>query len=255
MHEIGHAIGFYHEHQRADRDNYVELLKDKGHPVNYAKRHEREQHGQYDFYSIMHYPVNGELDDGEQISVKHRFSRLDVHRVGNSDKLSPGDIAAAKYLYELSLQVSRPYRQASSVAASRGYASSSLGAGASHKPKWQDLLEKGDAYFEKKNYDEALECYQKLLESHARHFGKLDKAHLFNSCGVCYFEKNQYDEALESFLEARELYPKHRIFRNNHKETHQKIALQNLSPSRRREALYSEVESQIAEHSVYTRLR
>lgn len=28
LHELGHTIGFFHEHTRPDRDDYVEVIRD-----------------------------------------------------------------------------------------------------------------------------------------------------------------------------------------------------------------------------------
>lgn len=59
-HEIGHALGLYHEQQRFDRDLYVAVLGDNiiaGRRHNFNKRSidEASPHGQYDYKSRMHY--------------------------------------------------------------------------------------------------------------------------------------------------------------------------------------------------------
>ncbi|HTE10242.1 MAG TPA: M12 family metallopeptidase [Chitinophagaceae bacterium] len=57
-HEIGHALGLYHEMARSDRNSYVRVfcLND----VNYRNAYKSDPYardlGPYDFYSIMHYP-------------------------------------------------------------------------------------------------------------------------------------------------------------------------------------------------------
>ena len=53
LHEMCHALGLAHEHQRRDRDRHVIVGPDAGDDVNYAV--EGVPHGPYDPRSIMHY--------------------------------------------------------------------------------------------------------------------------------------------------------------------------------------------------------
>ncbi|XP_037084875.1 blastula protease 10-like [Pollicipes pollicipes] len=58
-HEISHALGFFHEQSRPDRDQYVEVLWDnikQGKEANFRIKENAETLGvKYDFRSIMHY--------------------------------------------------------------------------------------------------------------------------------------------------------------------------------------------------------
>ena len=63
IHEFIHAFGFYHEHVRADRDNYIELNMDKIEKMTkdwqyqYKLQKKSLNYGlPYDGGSIMHYP-------------------------------------------------------------------------------------------------------------------------------------------------------------------------------------------------------
>jgi hypothetical protein len=59
VHELGHCLGLYHEHQRLDRDTFVTInfnnvrsnALDNNFPVEFGA----ESYGPYDFDSLMHY--------------------------------------------------------------------------------------------------------------------------------------------------------------------------------------------------------
>jgi len=60
MHEIMHALGFYHEHARADRDKYIKIIKKnvrKGKDGNFDFQNDDDssRNFNYDYKSIMHY--------------------------------------------------------------------------------------------------------------------------------------------------------------------------------------------------------
>ncbi|VDM77765.1 unnamed protein product [Strongylus vulgaris] len=59
-HEVMHAIGFEHEHQRPDRDNFIRVEYSNvqiGQLVNFEKlaAYEVDYNDVYDYKSIMHY--------------------------------------------------------------------------------------------------------------------------------------------------------------------------------------------------------
>ena len=61
-HLIGHAVGFWHEHSRHDRDKYVLVVEknvQEGEMINFLKREEKEEEHNfiYDYASLMHLPV------------------------------------------------------------------------------------------------------------------------------------------------------------------------------------------------------
>jgi tolkin protein len=64
VHELGHAVGFWHEHTRPDRDDHVVIIRENimtGQEYNFNKLTADEVNSlaeHYDFDSIMHYARN-----------------------------------------------------------------------------------------------------------------------------------------------------------------------------------------------------
>ncbi len=135
-HEIGHAIGFYHEQQRSDRDAFVKAPNRGNYDPNYGIEFQsgiRKNFSEYDFKSIMHYFFGEGIISGRPIimEVQQRIpveqyrqlvelgepeyrapfllSSLDTSQnyermrngllqVGKTGNLSENDIEAANYL-------------------------------------------------------------------------------------------------------------------------------------------------------------
>ncbi|XP_065821828.1 bone morphogenetic protein 1-like isoform X4 [Labrus bergylta] len=109
VHELGHVIGFWHEHTRPDRDQHVSIIRDNiqpGQEYNFLKMEpdEVDSLGEvYDFGSIMHYARN---TFSRGIFLDTILPRYDINGVrppiGQRTRLSNGDIAQARKLYKCS---------------------------------------------------------------------------------------------------------------------------------------------------------
>ena len=103
VHELGHAIGFYHEHNRPDRDQHVEILYNNLVPGEYVQnQYEKNKNGTikllgygYDHASIMHY----DKDFFSQNFMDTMRARDPAIPLGGAEELSPLDIAKTNALY------------------------------------------------------------------------------------------------------------------------------------------------------------
>lgn len=103
VHELGHAVGFFHEQTRTDRDNYVTIYWDNiqsGMAYNFNKMTsgDGQNYGNYDYYSIMHYRTTA-FGINNAVTIWPTQSGVDTGYMGNGSVLSSTDIAAAAAIY------------------------------------------------------------------------------------------------------------------------------------------------------------
>ncbi|XP_018429646.1 PREDICTED: tolloid-like protein 2 [Nanorana parkeri] len=112
VHELGHVVGFWHEHTRPDRDEHVTIVRENiqpfvviaGQEYNFLKMEPGEVNSlgeTYDFDSIMHYARNTFSRSVYFDTILPR--RINNHirpTIGQRIRLSQGDIAQAKKLYK-----------------------------------------------------------------------------------------------------------------------------------------------------------
>jgi Astacin (Peptidase family M12A) len=105
-HEIGHAIGLFHEQSRVDRDNFINInwgnIK-PGKEHNFKTYLEDGKNGidlqTFDFNSIMLYPsVIGDPDFVYNTTIP-TLTRKDGTVFGQGNFLSAGDVFSANYMY------------------------------------------------------------------------------------------------------------------------------------------------------------
>lgn len=103
IHEIGHAVGLYHEQSRNDRDLYVSVQRSNIKP-EYQRDYDKygtsgSDVGGYDYGSIMHYPKfapNHAIDPAQPVIIPKGPPEP---AIGQRTALSDGDIAAVAKMY------------------------------------------------------------------------------------------------------------------------------------------------------------
>lgn len=103
IHEIMHMLGFHHEHQRTDRDDYVKINFENVKRTFDFDMITGQNLTEYDYGSIMHYPrviANTNLVKDPRKDTIIPLKSLDVETIiGQRGRLSTQDIQGINKLY------------------------------------------------------------------------------------------------------------------------------------------------------------
>ncbi|XP_041356007.1 uncharacterized protein LOC121373424 [Gigantopelta aegis] len=104
LHEIGHAIGLIHEHQRPDRDDYIVIRYENASPGtlwDFEKRTWSSVHNYsvpYDYESVMHYGPKAFSRDGVKETILTKDARFQK-TIGKVTELSFYDTKVVNLMY------------------------------------------------------------------------------------------------------------------------------------------------------------
>ncbi|XP_014665206.1 PREDICTED: zinc metalloproteinase nas-36-like [Priapulus caudatus] len=101
-HEIGHALGFFHEQSRSDRDSYIKIIFEniqRGRETNFEKQNHINFDVPYDLSSLMHYSgTTFSVDRRTKLSIR-TLNPLQQHIIGQRIGLSFFDLKLANMAY------------------------------------------------------------------------------------------------------------------------------------------------------------
>ncbi|XP_074656527.1 blastula protease 10-like [Tubulanus polymorphus] len=107
IHELGHAIGWVHEHQLPDRDEYLEIIYENVNPAwrvwfNKLPWSEVNNYGvHYDYLGIMHYGTTAFSDKGKQtIKAKDPSKEHLIQDTWHKKTLAWSDTQVANFMYQ-----------------------------------------------------------------------------------------------------------------------------------------------------------
>lgn len=104
-HELGHVLGLFHEHARADRDQNISVLDknvQRSHLVDFKQpisdQLKARDKGSYDFESIMHYERNAFSSNGKPTIETKDPSKTNV--IGQRNQISKEDEETVNAYYQ-----------------------------------------------------------------------------------------------------------------------------------------------------------
>lgn len=109
MHEMLHALGFYHQQSSADRDKYVRIAVEN---IQEGKEHNFEKFDdiivdnfdqEYDYGSVLHYSPYGFSKNGEMTIVPFKAGAEQI--MGQRQQMSDRDINKLNIMYKCPRQV------------------------------------------------------------------------------------------------------------------------------------------------------
>ncbi|XP_064608040.1 MAM and LDL-receptor class A domain-containing protein 1-like [Liolophura sinensis] len=104
LHEMGHCLGFHHEHVRSDRDKYVDViysrLQEKPGGTNWGKSN-TINYAPYDLGSTMHYSLYaGSLEQGKMAIIPKNMELDFLATTHRPSTMSFYDLFSINYAYE-----------------------------------------------------------------------------------------------------------------------------------------------------------
>ncbi|XP_068155102.1 zinc metalloproteinase nas-4 [Drosophila tropicalis] len=108
IHELMHALGFFHEQNRHERDSYVMVMTDNIKPEtipNFEKASSKTQYGfgvAYDYASVMHYSPTSFSRNG-QPTLKALRANADAKQMGQRRGFSSGDVRKINAMYKCNI--------------------------------------------------------------------------------------------------------------------------------------------------------